>query len=126
MTIKLNTKDLGLRKTVEIHRGGNTLNYFAGLSKKANAVIREQIMMSEVDSDNIKAVLNVSDKLSDVTIGFEQAFEAMMTDELNLDEKTVAKVMDNVSLDNQIAYVSYVYGRVNGAPEEEATSGPKE
>lgn len=126
MSINIKMNLLGMNKDAEISGGSLNVIRLAQLSKYANQIPLAQIGLTELDANDTKSMLVATDKLSDVEITFVMKFVEMLKEVFKFSKKNADKVIEDTEIGDLLAFVNYVYGRLNGLSEEDLTEAPKE
>lgn len=113
MTVKINTKQIGLGKPINVHATVAAVD-------KADEML---IAMLSLDSELSEAVKNLDDNESIIaSLNKEREFNNkvfdFLEDILRLSDKQVSMIKNQVDYQQLGTYVSYVCNRIKGVPEE--------
>lgn len=125
LKIKLNLLKLE-KKTILIKGGASNVVKVANLAKSANNLAITQLKLSNVDTDNTTAMLQASNAMIEAQDTFITKVEKAFIEIFKLNKKDVERVMDDTPVTDLMAFVNYVYGRMNGATDEDFEEAPKE
>ena len=123
LKIKLNL--LKIKRTISIKGGASNVVKIANLSKFANNVALNQLKLADVSPDDTTALINASNAMIDSQNDFIGKAEKSLGEVFHLNKKEVERVMDEASVPDLMAFVNYVYGRMNGATDEDFDQAPK-
>ena len=123
LKIKLNL--LHIKRTISIKGGASNVVKISNLSKFANNVALNQLNLADVNTDDTAALINSSNAMIDSQDAFIGEVEKSLKEVFHLNKKEVDRVMDEVSVPDLVAFVNYVYGRMNGATDEDFEQAPK-
>ena len=123
LKIKLNL--LHIKRTISIKGGASNVVKIANLSKFANNVALNQLKLADVNPDDTATLINVSNTMIDSQDAFISKVEKSLGEVFHLNKKEVDRVMDETSVPDLMAFVNYVYGRMNGATDEDFDQAPK-
>lgn len=123
LKIKLNL--LHIKRTISIKGGASNVVKIANLSKFANNVALNQLKLADVKYDDTTALINASNAMIDSQNDFISKAEKSLGEVFHLNKKEVDRVMDEASVPDLMAFVNYVYGRMNGATDEDFDQAPK-
>lgn len=123
LKIKLNL--LKIKRTISIKGGASNVVKIANLSKFANNVALNQLKLADVNPDDTTALINASNAMIDSQNDFIGKAEKSLGEVFHLNKKEVERVMDEASVPDLMAFVNYVYGRMNGATDEDFDQAPK-
>ena len=112
LKIKLNL--LKIKRTISIKGGASNVVKIANLSKFANNVALNQLKLADVN-----AMIDSQD-------AFISKVEKSLIEVFHLSKKDVERVMGEASVPDLMAFVNYVYGRMNGATDEDFEQAPKD
>lgn len=124
LKIKLNL--LKIKRTISIKGGASNVVKIANLSKFANNVALNQLKLADVNPDDTATLINVSNAMIDSQDAFISKVERALSEVFHLNKKDVERVMDEASVPDLMAFVNYVYGRMNGATDEDFEQAPKD
>lgn len=125
LKIKLNLLKLE-KKTTLIKGGASNVVKVANLAKSANNLAITQLKLSNVDTDNTTAMLQASNAMIEAQDTFITKVEKALIEIFKLNKKDVERVMDDTPVTDLMVFVNYVYGRMNGATDEDFEEAPKE
>ena len=123
LKIKLNL--LKIKRTILIKGGASNVVKIANLSKFANNVALNQLKLADVNTDDTASLINSSNAMIDSQDAFIGEVEKSLKEVFHLNKKEVDRVMDEASVPDLMAFVNYVYGRMNGATDEDFEQAPK-
>lgn len=123
LKIKLNL--LHIKRTISIKGGASNVVKIANLSKFANNVALNQLKLADVKSDDTTDLIKASNAMIDSQNDFISKAEKSLGEVFHLNKKEVDRVMDEASVPDLMAFVNYVYGRMNGATDEDFDQAPK-
>ena len=123
LKIKLNL--LHIKRTISIKGGASNVVKIANLSKFANNVALNQLKLADVDPNDTTSLINVSNVMIDSQNDFISKAEKSLGEVFHLSKKEADRVMDEASVPDLMAFVNYVYGRMNGATDEDFDQAPK-
>lgn len=123
LKIKLNL--LKIKRTISIKGGASNVVKIANLSKFANNVALNQLKLADVNPDDTATLINVSNAMIDSQDAFISKVEKSLGEVFHLNKKDVERVMDETPVPDLMAFVNYVYGRMNGATDEDFDQAPK-
>lgn len=123
LKIKLNL--LKIKRTILIKGGASNVVKIANLSKFSNNVALNQLKLADVNTDDTATLINSSNAMIDSQDAFISEVEKSFKEVFHLNKKEVDRVMDEVSVPDLMAFVNYVYGRMNGATDEDFEQVPK-
>ena len=123
LKIKLNL--LHIKRTISIKGGASNVVKIANLSKFANNVALNQLKLADVKSDDTTDLIKASNAMIDSQNDFISKAEKSLGEVFHLNKKEVERVMDEASVPDLMAFVNYVYGRMNGATDEDFDQAPK-
>lgn len=124
LRIKLNL--LKIKRTISIKGGASNVVKIANLSKFANNVALNQLKLADANPDDTATLINVSNAMIDSQDAFISKVEKSLGEVFHLSKKDVERVMDEASVPDLMAFVNYVYGRMNGATDEDFEQAPKD
>ncbi|MCD5446171.1 phage tail assembly chaperone [Lactobacillus delbrueckii] len=124
LKIKLNL--LKIKRTILIKGGASNVVKIANLSKFANNVALNQLKLVDANTDDTASLINSSNTMIDSQDAFIGEVEKSLKEVFHLNKKEVDRVMDEVSVPDLMAFVNYVYGRMNGATDEDFEQAPKD